>query len=74
MASADVQQPPAQEPAPGLPDYLTNPDAVLGDKDAQWRYGRAPDYSKTRKMFAESRWRNALLRRAASANVEQQRG
>lgn len=55
MASADVQQPPAQEAAPALPDYLTNPDAVLGDNDAKWRYGRAPDYSKTRKVFAESK-------------------
>jgi len=54
MASADVQQPPAPEPAAALPDYLTNPNAVLGDKDAKWRYGRAPDYSKTRKMFVES--------------------
>lgn len=55
MASADVQQPPA-EPAAALPDYLTNPDAVLGDSEAKWRYGRAPDYSKTRKMFAESEY------------------
>jgi hypothetical protein len=55
MAAADVQQPPVQEPASALPDYLTNPDAVLGDKDAKWRYGRAPDYSKTRKMFTESK-------------------
>lgn len=54
MAAADVQQPPT-EPAPGLPDYLTNPDAVLGDKDAKWRYGRAPDYSKTRKVWAETK-------------------
>jgi hypothetical protein len=54
MASVDVQQPPAQEPDAALPDYLTNPNAVLGDKDAKWRYGRAPDYSKTRKMFVES--------------------
>lgn len=55
MAAADVQEPPAQEAAPALPDYLTNPDAVLGDKDAKWRYGRAPDYSKTRKVFAETK-------------------
>jgi hypothetical protein len=54
MAAADVQPPPAEAAPPALPDYLTNPDAVLGDKDAKWRYGRAPDYSKTRKMFAES--------------------
>jgi hypothetical protein len=56
MASTDVQQPSAQEVAPALPDYLTNPDAVLGDKDAQWRYGRAPDYSKTRKVYADSKY------------------
>ena len=55
MASADVQQAPAQDAAAALPDYLTNPDAVLGDKDARWRYGRAPDYSKTRKVFSESK-------------------
>ncbi|KAF1943155.1 hypothetical protein EJ02DRAFT_149600 [Clathrospora elynae] len=55
MAAADVQQPPTQEPAPALPDYLTNPDAALGDKDAKWRYGRAPDYSKTRKVFADTK-------------------
>jgi hypothetical protein len=56
MVAADLQQPPAQEPAAATPDYLTSPDAVLGDKDAKWRYGRAPDYSKTRKVFAESEY------------------
>ncbi|CAE7024387.1 hypothetical protein CFE70_003454 [Pyrenophora teres f. teres 0-1] len=55
MASADVQQAPAQDAAAALPDYLSNPDAVLGDKDARWRYGRAPDYSKTRKVFSETK-------------------
>jgi hypothetical protein len=54
MAAADVQQMPAQEPAPALPDYLTDPDAVLKDTEVKWRYGRAPDYSKTRKVFSES--------------------
>lgn len=50
MANTDVQ-----EPAPAaLPDYLTDPDAVLKDAQAKWRYGRAPDYSKTRKFYAES--------------------
>lgn len=53
MATVDVHPPPA-EPAPVLPDYLTDPDAVLNDSQAKWRYGRAPDYSKTRKVFAES--------------------
>lgn len=54
MTVADVQQPPAEDPAPALPDYLTDPNAVLKDKDVNWRYGRAPDYSKTRKVFEES--------------------
>lgn len=56
MAAADVQQPPVEEAAPALPDYLTNPNAVLGDKEAKWRYGRAPDYTKTRKVYAESKF------------------
>ena len=47
MATAEV------EPAPALPDYLTNPNAVLGDT-AEWRYGRAPDYSNTRKVYENS--------------------
>ena len=37
-----------------LPDVVLSPDAVLGDDSAAWRHGRAPDYSKTRKFFAES--------------------
>ena len=55
MAAADVQQRPVEEAAPALPDYLTNPNAVLGDKEAKWRYGRAPDYTKTRKVYAETK-------------------
>jgi len=58
MAAADVQHAPveasAPEATPALPDYVLNPNAVLGDKQAQWRYGRAPDYSKTRKVWEES--------------------
>ncbi|KAF2262417.1 hypothetical protein CC78DRAFT_561338 [Lojkania enalia] len=53
-AAADVHNLPA-EPMASLPDYLTDPDAVLGDTQADWRYGRAPDYSKTRKMFEETK-------------------
>lgn len=43
-------------PAPELPDVVLNPDAVLGDDGVQWRNKRAPDYSKTRKFWAESRF------------------
>ncbi|KAI9146888.1 Pathogen-related protein [Paramyrothecium foliicola] len=50
---------PAPEPeAPGLPDYMTDPDAVLRDLECQWRYGRPPDYSKTRQVFEESKRTN----------------
>lgn len=41
------------EPVPALPDYLASPDAVFGDEGVQWRYGRPPDYTKTRKVWAE---------------------
>ncbi|KAL1410543.1 hypothetical protein Q8F55_004556 [Vanrija albida] len=40
-----------------LPDYATNPDAVLGD-DAKWRLGRAPDYSKTREVYRAGKKQN----------------
>jgi hypothetical protein len=46
---------PAPAPAPALPDYFTDPNAVLGDTSATWRYGKPPDYSNTRKVFAESK-------------------
>lgn len=55
MATAETQNPPAEAPAPGLPDYVLDEDAVLKDTDVNWRHGRAPDYSKTRKIFQESR-------------------
>lgn len=51
--SADHSQPSPAEPA-ALPDYLTDADAVLKDQGVKWRYGRPPDYSKTRKVYADS--------------------
>ena len=54
MATADIQQPVQDKPTPAIPDYLADPDAVLKDTNSKWRYGRAPDYSKTRKVYAES--------------------
>ncbi|KAK7927935.1 pathogen-related protein [Apiospora marii] len=38
-----------------LPDYMTDPNAVLGDADAEWRHGQPPDYSKTRKVFEQTK-------------------
>ena len=37
-----------------LPDYVLDENAVLKDAAAKWRHGRAPDYSRTRKIWAES--------------------
>lgn len=47
----------ALEPAstPALPDYLASPNAVFSDEGVQWRYGQAPDYSKTRKVWEEGK-------------------
>lgn len=39
--------------APALPDYVLSPDAVFSDTEAQWRYGRPPDYSQTRRVWKE---------------------
>ncbi|KAK0912626.1 hypothetical protein LTR02_002778 [Friedmanniomyces endolithicus] len=57
MAAADVQAPPA-EPAPAVPDYLASPNAVFNDEGVKWRYGKAPDYSKTRKVWEEGKKTN----------------
>lgn len=54
MATPETEKPPAEEQAPGLPDYVLNEDAVLGDIGVKWRHGRAPDYSKTRQVYSES--------------------
>jgi hypothetical protein len=51
MATAAVDTPATE--TPGLPDYVLDPNAVLKDT-AAWRYGQAPDYSNTRKVFEAS--------------------
>ena len=56
---------PEVQPAPAVPDYLSNPDAVLGDT-AEWRYGKAPDYSKTRQVFEKSKCLSAYKNVATS--------
>ena len=42
-----------ENPAPALPDYVLDPNAVLKDT-AEWRYGKAPDYNNTRSVFERS--------------------
>lgn len=57
MATEDIKptstEPESPQELPKVPDYLASPNAVFGDKGVKWRYGRAPDYSKTRKVWAE---------------------
>ncbi|EAW13709.1 uncharacterized protein ACLA_044290 [Aspergillus clavatus NRRL 1] len=38
-----------------LPDYVLNPNAVLNDKDAKWRYKSPPDYTKTRAFYEKTK-------------------
>jgi hypothetical protein len=40
-------------PTPALPDFYMDPNAVIGDVDAVWRFGKRPDYAKTRLFYAE---------------------
>ena len=51
------------EPAPDLPDYLTDPNAVTRDEGVEWRYGKPPDYSKTRKEWERSKCITAYCQR-----------
>lgn len=53
MATAETEQAP-----PAFPDYMLDPDAVIKD-DAAWRSAR-PDYSETRKIWAEGSCQYAL--------------
>ncbi|KAK6085798.1 Pathogen-related protein [Seiridium cupressi] len=46
---------PSAAAASALPDYMTDPNAVLRDVDATWRYGKPPDYSNTRRVFSETK-------------------
>ncbi|KAL4878479.1 hypothetical protein BJY04DRAFT_221200 [Aspergillus karnatakaensis] len=39
----------------GLPDYVFNPNAVLGDTDAIWRHGKPPSYTKTRDYYEKTK-------------------
>lgn len=49
------------QPAPSLPDYVTSPNAIFKDEGVQWRYGKAPDYTKTRKVWEEGKTIDAAL-------------
>lgn len=40
---------------PSLPDYMTDPNAVLNDENVTWRNKRAPDYTKVNATFEETK-------------------
>ena len=42
------------EPSSATPDYLLSPNAVFSDQGVEWRYGKPPDYTKTRKEWERS--------------------
>lgn len=44
-----------------LPDVYTDPNAVLKDSKAVWRFGRRPDYTKTRAVYADCKHSSLLL-------------
>lgn len=43
---------------PALPDFMSDPNAVLKDVGAHWRNTQPPDYTKTRKFYSETKQRN----------------
>jgi hypothetical protein len=52
MAATAVESAPVE--APSLLDYVLDPNATLKDDSSNWRHGRAPDYSQTRKVYEHS--------------------
>jgi hypothetical protein len=75
---SDSQEPQKTDSTPAIPDYLADPNAVFSDEGVQWRYGRAPDYTKTRKVWAEGERRHsslgALVRRRDRPGTQQIHG
>ncbi|KAI1343174.1 hypothetical protein F5Y15DRAFT_405752 [Xylariaceae sp. FL0016] len=58
MSAPEVDQASTGDQPAGLPDYMTDPNAVMKDTDAAWRYGQPPDYTKTRAVWAETKSRS----------------
>ncbi|KAK7398215.1 hypothetical protein QQX98_012418 [Neonectria punicea] len=55
--ASDAPDAKTEATVPVFPDYFLSPDAVLQD-DAHWRFGRKPDYSKTRKAWEKTKEMN----------------
>lgn len=49
-----------------LPDFMTDPNAVLNDKDHEWRYNIVPDYSKANALYAEGEFHLSLFKSTKS--------
>jgi hypothetical protein len=60
---AEQQQTQSEKLSAELPDFFTDPNAVLKDDSAIWRFGKRPDYAKTRKVYAECKFRNLIISR-----------
>jgi hypothetical protein len=43
---------------PSIPDYMTDPNAVLLDENVTWRNKRAPDYTKVNAAFEQTKTTN----------------
>lgn len=41
-----------------LPDFMTDPNAVLNDKNHEWRYNRVPDYKKVNETYDQGKEKN----------------
>lgn len=44
-----------------LPDFMTDPNAVLNDKDHEWRYNRVPGYKKLNAAYEEGSKQNKQI-------------
>ncbi|KAK0630908.1 hypothetical protein B0T17DRAFT_616499 [Bombardia bombarda] len=55
MAPSEAQDHPADAASPSLPDYVLDANAVSKDTNVNWRHGRAPDYTNTRRVWAETK-------------------
>ena len=65
--STETEPPVAAESAPpAVPDFYTDPNAVTKDTGAAWRFGKRPDYSRTRAVYAECEYAQQTCARQCS--------
>jgi hypothetical protein len=54
--------------AADLPDFMTDPNAVLNDKDHEWRYNRVPDYKKVNAAYEEGKQKSLVFIKHIKSN------